>query len=438
MIPASPLPLFVGQNERVNPAPIVRPVRRWAGRGVRAAAEGLVAVPLAVGRLAVLVLIVVSLVVVVAPGVGLLVFSAVTQLVRVLTDLERRAAGRNGVAIPRPYRPEPVADGLWRRFQWMLTDPATWRDVAWLVPGAVTGLVLGALAFLIPLYGLQGAALLPLWLHLGGAWYGYGVVWPIETVTEAWLSVPQGVLFLGVGLLAAPWLLWLHHRFAKILLAPTSNAALALRVRELTVSRADTVDSQAAELRRIERDLHDGAQARLVSLSMSIGLAEELVRRDPEAAQRLLTEAREASCAALVELRELVRGIHPPVLAERGLDGAVRALALVLPVPVSVDLRLPGRAQTPVESAIYFAVAEVLANVTKHSGARSASVVGRHRHGMLSIAVRDDGVGGADPANGTGLRGIERRLAAFDGTMVLTSPAGGGTLVTVEIPCVLN
>ena len=153
---------------------------------------------------------------------------------------------------------------------------------------------------------------------------------------------------------------------------------------------------------------------------------------------RLLTEAREASSAALVELRQLVRGIHPPVLAERGLDGAVRALALVLPVPVAIDLRLPGRAQTPVESAIYFAVAEVLANITKHSGASNASVVGRHLHGMLSIAVRDDGVGGADPANGTGLRGIERRLAAFDGTMVLTSPAGGGTLVTVEIPCVLN
>ena len=422
----------------MNSALSIRPVRRWAGRGLRAVADGLLAVPLALGSLGLLVLILLSLVVVVAPGVGLVVFSAVTQLVRMLTDRERRSATRNGVPIARPYRPEPVTGNLWPRFQWLLTDPATWRDAAWLVPGAITGLVLGTLAFLIPLYGLQGVGLLPLWLHLGGAWYGYGVVWPIETVTEAWLSVPQGVLFLGVGLLTAPWLIWLHHRFAKIFLAPTSNASLSLRVHELTVSRADTVDTQATELRRIERDLHDGAQARLVALSMSIGLAEELMRRDPEAAMRLLTEAREASSAALVELRQLVRGIHPPVLAERGLDGAVRALALVLPVPVAVDLRLPGRAQTPVESAIYFAVAEVLANISKHSGARNASVVGRHLHGMLSIAVRDDGVGGADPANGTGLRGIERRLAAFDGTMVLTSPAGGGTLVTVEVPCVLN
>jgi len=414
----------------------VRPVRRWAGRGLRAAADGLVAVPLALGSLAALVLTVVSLVVVVAPGVGLVAFSGVTQLVRVLTDLERRAAGRSGVPIPRPYRPEPVAGNLWRRVQWMLTDPATWRDAAWLVPGAITGLVLGTLAFLIPLYGLQGATLLPLWLHLGGAWYGYGVVWPIETVTEAWLSVPQGVLLLGVGLLAAPWLLWLHHRFAKLLLAPTSNAGSALRLSE--PAPGDAVDAQAAELRRIERDLHDGAQARLVSLSMSIGLAAELMHRDPEAAQLLLAKAREASCAALVELRQLVRGIHPPVLAERGLDGAVRALALVLPMPAAVDLDLPGRADTPVESAVYFAVAEVLANVTKHSGARHASVLGRHLHGLLSITVRDDGVGGADPANGTGLRGIERRLAAVDGTMTLSSPAGGGTLVTFEVPCALS
>ena len=422
----------------MNSPPIVRPVRRWTGRGLRAAVDGLVAVPLALGSLAVLVLTIVSLIVVVAPGVGLVVFSGVTQLVRVLTDLERRAAGRCGVQIPRPYRPEPVAGNLWRRVQWMLTDPATWRDAAWLVPGSITGLVLGTLAFLIPLYGLQGAALLPLWLHLGGVWYGYGVVWPIETVTEAWMSVPQGVLFLCLGLLAAPWLLWVHHRFAKLLLAPTSNAERAPRVSELTASGAESADLQAAELRRIERDLHDGAQARLVSLSMSIGLAAELMHRDPEAAQVLLAKAREASCAALIELRQLVRGIHPPVLAERGLDGAVRALALVLPMPAVVDLDLPGRAGAPIESAVYFAVAEVLANVTKHSGAQRASVLGRHLHGVLSIMVRDDGVGGADPAHGSGLRGIERRLAAVDGTMTLSSPAGGGTLVTLEVPCALS
>jgi len=422
----------------VNSALSIRPVRRWAGRGLRAVADGLLAVPLALGSLGLLVLILLSLVVVVAPGVGLVVFSAVTQLVRMLTDRERRSATRNGVPIARPYRPEPVTGNLWPRFQWLLTDPATWRDAAWLVPGAVTGLVLGTLAFLIPLYGLQGVGLLPLWLHLGGAWYGYGVVWPIETVTEAWLSVPQGVLFLGVGLLTAPWLIWLHHRFAKIFLAPTSNASLSLRVHELTVSRADTVDTQATELRRIERDLHDGAQARLVALSMSIGLAEELMRRDPEAAMRLLTEAREASSAALVELRQLVRGIHPPVLAERGLEGAVRALAISLPVPTDVTSHLPGRLDTPVESAIYFAVAEALANMGRHSHARSAWVTIDHAAGVLKVVVGDDGVGGADCARGTGLQGVERRLIAFDGTMEISSPRGGPTVMIMEMPCALS
>jgi signal transduction histidine kinase len=422
----------------VNSLPMVRPVRRLAGRGVRAAADGLVAVPLALGNLAVFLLAVVSFVVVIAPGVGLLVFAAVTQLVRVLTRVERRTARRYGVTIGRPYRPEPVHGNLWRRFQWMSTDPATWRDVAWLVPGAISGLVLGTLAIAIPLYGLQGVLLLPLWLYLGGAWYGYGAFWPLANAAEAWLSAPQGLLILVAGLVTAPWLLGLHQRFAKLFLAPTTNAALTTRVKELTVIRADTVDAQATELRRIERDLHDGAQARLVSLSMCIGLAEELMHRDPQAAQVLLTEAREASSAALVELRHLVRGIHPPVLAERGLDGAVQALALVLPVPVTVDMVLPGRAQTPVESAVYFAVAEILANVTKHADAHQASVVGRFLHGVLCVVVHDDGRGGADPSHGSGLRGIERRLAAFDGTMVLSSPPGGPTVVTLEVPCALT
>ena len=132
------------------------------------------------------------------------------------------------------------------------------------------------------------------------------------------------------------------------------------------------MDAQAAELRRIERDLHDGAQARIVSLGMTIGLAEELIERDPAAARKLLAEARESSSAALVELRHLVRGIHPPVLAERGLDGAVRALALSLPIPITVDIDLPRRPDTPVESAAYFAVAEALAHVSRHSAATTA------------------------------------------------------------------
>jgi signal transduction histidine kinase len=288
------------------------------------------------------------------------------------------------------------------------------------------------------LYGIEGLTLLPLWLYLGTGWYGYGVFWPIESLEEGWASAPQGLIFLSVGLVAAPWLRWVDARFAKLFLAPTKAAELRMRVTQLTVIRADTVDAQAAELRRIERDLHDGAQARLVSLGMTIGLAEELVERDPAAARKLLAEAREASGTALVELRHLVRGIHPPVLAERGLDGAVKALALSLPVPTTVETDVPARLETPVESAAYFAVAEALTNVVRHSGAHSAWVRLHHEDDILHMTVGDDGSGGADPSAGTGLHGIERRLAAFDGTMTLSSPKGGPTVVTMELPCALS
>jgi signal transduction histidine kinase len=302
----------------------------------------------------------------------------------------------------------------------------------------VVGLGLGLICVAVPLYGLVGLTLTPLWIWLGTGWYGYGVIWSAGTLAVGLLCLPQGAVLLAAGLWLAPWLRRIDARFARLFLAPTKAAELRLRVTQLTATRADTVDAQAAELRRIERDLHDGAQARLVSLSMMIGLAEELVDRDPAAARKLLAEARASSGTALVELRHLVRGIHPPVLAERGLDGAVRALALSLPLTIAIDIELSGRPDTPVESAAYFAVAEALANMSLHSGAHTASVSMRHLHGVLTVVVVDDGVGGADPTGGTGLRGIQRRLAAFDGTMALSSPPGGPTVITMELPCALS
>jgi signal transduction histidine kinase len=412
----------------------------WVHAGLRSVAGGVFAVGLALFNPPIFVLWLVALVLSPVPGLGMLLLPVLTTVVRWRADLERRLAARSGVLIARPYSPEPekVGFGGWRRFRWILTDPATWRDLAWLLPGALVGFALGLLTLLIPLYGAIGVTLLPLWLYLGADWFGYGVFWPIQSLSQGWLSFPQGVLFLAIGLYGAPYLRKTDARFARLFLAPTRAAELRLRVTQLTVTRADTVDAQAAELRRIERDLHDGAQARLVSLGMMIGLADELVERDPAAARRLLAEARDASSAALVELRHLVRGIHPPVLAERGLDGAVRALALSLPVATTVDSELPGRLDTPVESAVYFAVAEVLANVCRHSGAHHAWVSLRSADGMLFALVGDDGHGGAHPEGGTGLRGIERRLAAFDGTMTLSSPPGGPTVVTMELPCALS
>ena len=410
--------------------------------------DGLPAVPrgLAVALLALTVnpvlfaLSVVSLALIPVAGLGFVAFPIVTTVVRWRANLARWLAARSGVPIPVPYRPVPEDAGYggWARFRHVVSDPATWLDFAWLIPGALAGGVCGLLAVCVPVYGLEGMLGIPIIVRAVVDWYGYGLFWPIDNPVEALLTIPMGVLFLVVGLAGARWLTWIEATFTSYFLRPTPSAALAQQVRHLTVTRADAVDTQAAELRRIERDLHDGAQARLVSLSMNIGLAEELLARDPEAAAALLAEARQSSGLALADLRDLVRGIHPPVLAERGLDGAVRALALTVPVHVAVDVDLPGRPPAPIESAAYFAVAEALTNLVKHSGASTAWVRLAHRDGRLAIQVGDNGRGGVTVEAGGGLRGIERRLAAFDGIMSVSSPPGGPTVVTMELPCALS
>jgi signal transduction histidine kinase len=231
-----------------------------------------------------------------------------------------------------------------------------------------------------------------------------------------------------------------NARLDAALLGHGRTEVLRRRVRDLSESRAQSVDFSAAELRRIERDLHDGAQARMVALGMSLGMADELMERDPDAARRLLAEARTTSSAALGDLRAVVRGIHPPVLADRGLSGAVQALAMDMSIPVHVSVDMAGRPPAPIESATYFAVAECLANVGKHSGASRAWVSLSHSDGTLRVEVGDDGRGGArsDPAAGTGILGMMRRLAAFDGTLAMSSPVGGPTLVVMEVPCALS
>ncbi|WP_329131049.1 sensor histidine kinase [Streptomyces sp. NBC_00670] len=233
----------------------------------------------------------------------------------------------------------------------------------------------------------------------------------------------------------------LHAVVIRSLLAPTAQARLQARVARLAASRAETVDTQAGELRRIERDLHDGTQARLVALGMNLGLAEQLLQDDPHTVRQLLAEARASATSALAELRNLVHGNHPPVLADRGLDGALRALALASPTPATVVTRLPDRLPAPVESAAYFAVAETLTNAIKHARAQRIDVIVEcmphpgTTAGLLTMRVSDDGRGGADPDGGTGLLGIARRLAAFDGTLTTVSPPGGPTERRMSLPC---
>ncbi|MDF2709661.1 sensor histidine kinase [Nonomuraea muscovyensis] len=328
------------------------------------------------------------------------------RLVRGLAqDARRRSAAWTGIVIDPPYLPEPPPpqpgpDGMYRsdrtlyrtpripawsaRWTWMLSDPATWRDGLWLLLDPLIKICLLPLLLVVPGRGLR-----------------------------------------------------LYALWCELLLAPTTASRLAGQVTHLNQARNLAVGSQAAEMRRIERDLHDGTQARLVAIGMTLGAAEELIDSDPASARALLAKAREASADTLTELRRVIRGIHPPVLAERGLADAVRALAMDSPLAVSVEVDLPHRPEPPVEAAVYFAVSELLANAARHGDARSATVDVRVHDADLRVSVTDDGLGGADPSGGSGLTGIERRLAAFDGVMAITSPPGGPTSVTMDLPRVL-
>jgi signal transduction histidine kinase len=404
---------------------VIRRSGRACRRGVGLALASLAGIPLFFVSL--------FFVVLVPTGIGVLLAPESLLAVRRLAGRQRRQAREwSGVTIVTPYRPRPAGAtgglrGQLRYCRWLLADPATWRDLLWILVGAPIGIVLGLGPAVFTFIGGW-----VLGTDLGTLLYGW---WNTAPPTAGYQVILLSMLPLGLaGLVAGPRLLEAHARIASALLAPT-RAEMAAQLGRVTESRSQVVDASAAELRRIERDLHDGAQARLVSVGMSIGLAEQLVRDHPDLALSLLAEARASNGQALSELRALVRGIHPPVLAERGLDGAVRALAVSLPLPVDVHAELPGRLPAPVESAAYFAVAEALANVVKHSGANRAWVQLEYDEGRLVAIVGDNGTGGADLAAGGGLRGVEQRLAAFDGVIAVTSPPGGPTLVTMELPC---
>ncbi|CAM3849155.1 sensor histidine kinase [Nocardioides zeicaulis] len=327
--------------------------------------------------------------------VGIPVLLVGLPLLRWIADRHRAMAS---ATLGHPVPAERLADEdlpILRRLGTWGRDPMTWRELAWGLVSASLGLALALVVVVLAL----GVVTLVLWYY------------------------------------ATPQLMRLRSVADARLLSRGSHELLEERVQVLTETRAETVEDSAAALRRIERDLHDGAQARLVALQMNLGLARSLMDTDPTAARELLAEASTTTGAALGDIRDVVRGIHPPVLADRGLAGAVQALALDLAVPVSVSGDLAERPPAPVETAAYFAVLECLANVTKHSCAEHAWVELDRRDDLLVVVVGDDGRGGADPGGGTGLRGVARRLAALDGSVRVSSPAGGPTLVTLEVPC---
>ncbi|MGX7677452.1 sensor histidine kinase [Jatrophihabitans sp. DSM 45814] len=383
---------------------------------------------------------------VIVVGVGIPLTLISTPAVRWYANRHRSwAANVLGEPIPRPYLPIRPGSGPLLRLWSIMKDPATWRDWFWLLVNASIGFTLSIVSFSLFAGGLFYLIYPFLWAvtppEVFGNPFGF---FHINQVSDAFVLMPLGLIFWVIWWYSAVPLARLNARIMHSLLAPTDAAQLAVRVQQLAFSRAETVDTQAAELRRIERDLHDGAQARLVSLGMSLGLAAELMTDDPVAAQKLLTEARDSTSSALSELRDLVRGIHPPVLADRGLDGAVRALALANPIPTHVTVQIPGRLPAPVESAAYFAIAECLTNAIKHSGASWIGVDVTFQAGVargsaqLAMLVHDNGHGGAAVEGGSGIRGIERRLAAFDGHLTVTSPIGGPTQVRMTLPCELS
>jgi signal transduction histidine kinase len=367
-------------------------------------------------------------------GIGRFLGPPALLAMRRLVGLTRRLAGEwCGVPIADPYRPGPGLEAgrlsFGERMTWLLSDRATWRDLLWATVNLLVGGLIAAASAALVVVGL---------VVFIGPVLVRAIPPPAFPGNTQPTLVVLGLAMAATGVLAAPWLLRLYGLLASSMLAPAGQAELALRVRYLSQTRTEALDTSAAEIRRIERDLHDGAQARLVAMGMTLDAAGQIIEENPVAARALLIEARDASVKALAELRDLVRGIHPPVLADRGLADAIRALALDSPLRIHLASDLHGRPPAPVESAAYFAVSELLANVSKHAEATQTWIDIRHTEGMLRIGVTDNGHGGADPAHGTGLRGIDRRLAPFDGVLAVSSPLGGPTAVTMEVPCALS
>jgi signal transduction histidine kinase len=375
-------------------------------------------------------------------GLGLLItligFPVLLVTALALRGLSHVERGRAQLVVDEPLvarYSEPAKAGIWERFKSILSDAQNWRDLGWsllLLPVGIAGFTIAVTA----IGTVLGLIFAPAWTW--ALWHSHD---PVDLglfhVTDIWTSLAATV----IGIAVAPLGLALIRgsaaasgALAQALLAPRTEQ-LTERVEVLQATRAGAVDAAAAELERIERDLHDGAQARLVAIAMDLGLAQQKLDSDPEQARHLMAEAREGASAALVELRDLARGIRPALLAERGLGEAVRAFAARAPVPASVTAELgDARLPEPVESAAYFVVAEALANVAKHAGAKRATVSLVRRGDSLEVLVVDDGHGGANP-DGAGLKGLRARVEALDGTLGVASPAGGPTMLRVELPC---
>jgi signal transduction histidine kinase len=363
-------------------------------------------------------------------GVPLAVLTIVVS--RALAKVERvRAALVLGSPIPERYR-RPERPGIWPRLQAVLADAQTWKDLAWEL--LLLGIGIAGFTIAVTAWGVTlGLITLPAWYwSIPDPGVDLGV-FTVDTLPEAIVAAVAGVVSIPLAVALVRGAAALTATLARLLLGP-GESALRERVEELTVTRAGAVDVAAEELQRIERDLHDGAQARMVAVAMDLGLADQQAEADPAAAAELRRRAQENARQALVELRELARGMRPGLLAERGLAEAVRALVARSPVPATADVAVEGRLPAQAETAAYYVVAEALTNTAKHAAANAAVVRIVQRGDVLAVEVSDDGRGGADPA-GSGLAGLRRRVEALDGRQRIASPPGGPTIVAAEVPC---
>lgn len=380
------------------------------------------------------------LVVGVALGTGLLitllgipVLIGTGWLVRTLGNIERaRANGFLGTTLRNPYRPSAPETGWVARLFAVGKDPATWRDFLFLMlrmPMGIFTFTLTLATWAVAL-GLVGS---PVAYWFGVFRVNFGV-WVFDGPLAATLATLAGVVMTVLAFGITRGLARLEAVLASALL-DASPDELQRRVSEIASSRTRSMSAADQDRRRLERDLHDGAQQRIVSLAMTLGLAQQKLTTDPEQGARLVGEAHEEAKRALQDLRDLARGLHPAVLTDHGLEAALPALAARCPIPTRVDVAVAPRPDPAVESAAYFVVAEALTNVARHSQATDVQVTARRDNDLLTIDVRDDGKGSADMVAGGGLAGLTDRVEALDGRLTVTSPEGGPTVVHVEIPC---
>ncbi|QXJ21287.1 sensor domain-containing protein [Actinomadura graeca] len=362
-------------------------------------------------------------------GVGFLLARTVPRVVRTAADRERARLSRWG--------PEIICEGPpATRARAALADPVFRRELRWVFAHGTLGLFLSLVGATTAINAAQDITY-PLWWRLlpEGKATPNLVFWTVRDTTDAvavsLLGVGLGVAFLVLGTGMA----WLQALPGRRLLVPTADSDLALRVAQLSATRAAALDAHGAELRRIERSLHDGAQNRLVAVTVLLGATRRALARDPAGAEAVLERAQDAAEQALAELRTVVRSILPPVLADRGLAGALAGLAADCGIPCRVDVDVPVRCAASVEATAYFMAAEALTNISRHSRARRAKVTVRRVGDVLTLLVEDDGVGGAEEKAGTGIAGIRSRIEAHDGRLTLISPPGGPTTLRMELPC---